>query len=105
MTQTEPLARAARRRHQRRTLGFVAILVTVMSLLFGVPLWTLVLAPAWPAVVTVIGTLTFVAGALAQPYLMFRGHGRRSDPAAVGIALRPMRSISRTPRRFSSCFS
>lgn len=82
MTQTEPLAHAAQRRHRQRVLGFGAILVTVMALLFGVPLWTLVLAPAWPPPVTLAGVLIFAVGALAQPYLMFRGHGRGSDLAA-----------------------
>jgi len=80
VTQTDAPARA--RRHRRRVLGFVAILVTVMALLFGVPLWTLVLAPSWPGPVTVFGVLVFVLAALAQPLLMFVGHGRGSDAVA-----------------------
>lgn len=82
MTQTESLSRTAQRRHRRRTAGFAATLTIVIALLFGVPLWTLVLAPAWPAPVTVIGVLVFGLAALAEPYLMYRGHGRGSDAAA-----------------------
>jgi predicted MPP superfamily phosphohydrolase len=80
---TETQAQTARRTHRRRVISFVAVLVSAMALLFGVPLWTLVLAPAWPGPVTAVGILIFVAGALAQPYLMFRGHGRGSDAMAV----------------------
>jgi hypothetical protein len=61
---------------------FVAVLVVVTALLFGVPLWTLVLAPAWPGPVTIVGTLAFGGAALAQPVLMYFGHGRQSDAAA-----------------------
>lgn len=88
MTQTEPRSHLAQRRQRRRAVGFAAVLVTVIALLFGVPLWTLVLAPDWPAPVTIIGVLVFGLGALTEPYLMFRGHGRGVDTAArVGDTL------------------
>jgi uncharacterized protein len=88
MTEAETIARTARRMHRRRVLGFAAVLTTVMALLFGVPLWTLVLAPAWPVPVLTIGIVIFAGGALALPLLMFRGHGRGSDAAArVGDAM------------------
>jgi predicted MPP superfamily phosphohydrolase len=83
VTETQTQARTARRLHRRRVLGFAAVLVTVIAMLFGVPLWTLVLAPAWPLPVTFVGTLIFAVGALAQPYLMFRGHGGHRDAAAT----------------------
>jgi predicted MPP superfamily phosphohydrolase len=63
-------------------LGFFAVLVTVMALLFGVPLWTLVLAPAWAGPVTVIGALILSASAVVLPVLMYRGHGRGNDVVA-----------------------
>jgi len=62
---------------------FFAVLVTAMALLFGVPLWTVVLAPGWAAPVTVAGTLALVVGALTMPYLMYRGHGRGDDTLAT----------------------
>jgi uncharacterized protein len=62
---------------------FVATLVVVLLLLFGVPWWTLVGGPArWPTPAVVAGTLVFLAAAVALPLLMVAGHGRRSDPAA-----------------------
>lgn len=63
---------------------FVATLVVVLLLLFGVPWWTLVGGPArWPTPAVIAGTLVFLAAAVALPLLMVAGHGpRRSDPAA-----------------------
>jgi predicted MPP superfamily phosphohydrolase len=68
----------------RRGVAFAAVLVTVLLLLNGVPWWGLVLAPDWPAPVTIIGTvLTFVA-LVGFPFVMIAGHGRRhNDPLAV----------------------
>jgi len=83
VTRTDAPAHAVRRTKRRRLAGFVAVLATVTALLFGVPLWTLVLAPAWPGAVTLAGTLAFIAAAVAQPLLMYLGHGRGSDAAAV----------------------
>jgi predicted MPP superfamily phosphohydrolase len=67
--------------HVRR----VAVVITLMLLLFGVPWWTLVVAgSAWPPAVLVTGTLVFAVAAAALPLLMVLGHGRRHvDWAAV----------------------
>ena len=56
----------------------LTLAVAIMLLLFGVPWWTL-LGPgaAWPTVVSVVGTLLFVAALVALPLLMMLGHGRR----------------------------
>ena len=67
---------------RRRIARVVASLGTAITLLFGVPLWTVVLAPAWPVPVTVIGCAALVLGAAGLPWLMFRGHGRGSDREA-----------------------
>jgi predicted MPP superfamily phosphohydrolase len=63
-----------RSRHWRRT----GVVLAIMLLLFGVP-WFTLLAPgaAWPTVVSVVGTLLFVAALVALPLLMMLGHGRR----------------------------
>jgi predicted MPP superfamily phosphohydrolase len=60
-----------------------ASLVVVLALLFGVPWWTLVAGSQSPTAVFVIGTVVFVAGALAMPPLMVWGHARSHDRAAV----------------------
>ena len=67
---------------RRRIVRLVGVLGTAITLLFGVPLWTVVLAPAWPVPVTVLGCLALGLGAAGLPLLMFRGHGRGSDPEA-----------------------
>ncbi len=68
----------------RRGLTRGLILVAVLSLLFGVPWWTIVGEPAWPAAVTVIGTVVFALALLAFPVLMYQGHSRKGrDRAAV----------------------
>jgi predicted MPP superfamily phosphohydrolase len=78
-----PVARnRGRRRRLRRAGSFFALLVTILALLFGVPWWTLVLAPGWPSPATTLGTLLFAAAAVAFPFVMFLGHGRRIDTAA-----------------------
>ena len=75
--QAGPAARSGRR--LRRT----AIVIGVLVLLFGVPLWTLVFAGAdWPLPVTVVGTVVFVVALVAFPFLMARGHARGLDWAA-----------------------
>ncbi|MDG4667082.1 metallophosphoesterase [Mycobacterium sp. 236(2023)] len=73
-------AAAPRRRRPWRRL---VIVLTIIALLFGVPWWTLVAAPSWPVVVTVIGSALFAAGLVALPTTMLAGHGRRRDGAAV----------------------
>ena len=72
----------APRRRRRGGRYFIAILLVVLSLLFGVPWWTLVLAPGWPVAVTAIGTVLIATVLAAFPVLMFRGHGRGIDWAA-----------------------
>jgi predicted MPP superfamily phosphohydrolase len=79
-TPAEALEPRARRRRGGRY--FIAVLLVVLALLFGVPWWTLVIAPHWPVAVTVIGTVIVVAALAAFPVLMFRGHGRGIDWAA-----------------------
>jgi uncharacterized protein len=59
-----------------------ATISAVLLLLFGVPWWTLVLAPRWPAAATAAGTLVFLAALLAFPVCMVVGHGRGSDRAS-----------------------
>jgi predicted MPP superfamily phosphohydrolase len=61
---------------------FTAVLVTVLGLLFGVPWWTLVMAPQWPVPVQVAGTMLFAVAVLAFPATMFLGHGRSLDWAS-----------------------
>jgi len=72
-------------RYSRRSLMIAAVLV----LLFLVPWWTLVAAPAWPTPVAVLGSVLIGLCFVGQPTLMFLGHGpRQSDPAgAVGDTL------------------
>jgi predicted MPP superfamily phosphohydrolase len=72
MAQTEE--RAATPSRARRRWRFLVVLVAVLALLFGVPWWTLVLAPDWPAAPTVAGTVLFGAAAVAFPWLMYLGH-------------------------------
>jgi uncharacterized protein len=69
-------------RRGRRMWRFIATLVVVLALLFGVPWWTLVFAPRWPLWITVAGSVIVVATLAAFPVLMFRGHGRGLDWAA-----------------------
>jgi uncharacterized protein len=72
-------------RRSRRQWRRLAVVLTVMLLLFGVPAWTL-LAPgaAWPPAATVTGALLLAAAFVALPLTMYVGHGRRHrDRAAV----------------------
>lgn len=68
-----------------RKLGRLAVVLTIVLLLFAVPWWTLLGAGTeWPPAVFVAGTLLFVVATGALPTLMVLGHGRRhSDRAAV----------------------
>lgn len=67
-----------------RGFRFVIVLVLVLLLLHSVPWSLLVMAPAWPAVVTLIGTAVFALMLVAFPLLMMRGHGKRhNDGLAV----------------------
>lgn len=60
--------------------GFLAVVLVVILLLFGVP-WLVVVLP-WPTPVATAGTVLFAVAAVAFPFLMFLGHGRGRDWAA-----------------------
>ncbi|TDV53552.1 metallophosphoesterase [Actinophytocola oryzae] len=75
MTQTEQRERPTVRRGL-----FPVVLVVAILLLFGVP-WLTVVLP-WATPVVVVGTVVFVAVAVAFPFLMFLGHARARDWAA-----------------------
>jgi len=77
VSETVPARSAAR---SLRPVLFALVLVTVLGLLFGVPWW--IITQAWPAPVSVVGTVVFAVALAALPALMFLGHGRRSDVAA-----------------------
>lgn len=67
-----------------RSYRRVLIVAVVVVLLFGLPAWTLLAGgEAWPWPVTALGALLFLAGAVALPLLMVRGHGRRGSDAAA----------------------
>ena len=86
MVQTEEV----RARPRRRWLPFMAVLLIVVGLLFGVPWWLLVVGgQAWPGWTVALGSALFLAGAVALPSGMVAGHGsRRSDTGAkVGDTL------------------
>ncbi|HET8660830.1 MAG TPA: metallophosphoesterase [Micromonosporaceae bacterium] len=71
-------------RQSLRALRIGLTLTTILALLFGVPWWTLVVAGAqWPAAVVAAGTVAFCGALVALPVLMYVGHGRRLDWAAV----------------------
>src|ERR1700716_2732481 len=83
MSQTEERERTARSGRRRR---FLAVVLTALVLLFGVPWWTLVLAgPDWPGPVVVAGTVVFAAAMFGLPWLMYLGHGRRGRDWAARI--------------------
>jgi predicted MPP superfamily phosphohydrolase len=68
----------------------VAITLTVMlTVMFGVPWYTLFLAGTrWPALVVILGTAVFAASMLAFLPLMYYGHRRHRDgPARIGDAI------------------
>ncbi|AZI57930.1 metallophosphoesterase [Nakamurella antarctica] len=71
-----------------RGLRFVLLLCAVILLLHALPYSLLVLAPAWPAGVTIALTAFFVLAMAAFPLLMIRGHGKRHQDrcALIGDA-------------------
>ncbi|MBP2336833.1 putative MPP superfamily phosphohydrolase [Saccharothrix coeruleofusca] len=71
----------------RRRLAFVAVLVTVATLLFWVP-WFGLFPPSaqWPWPVTVTSLLLFGTAYVAFPVLLVRAHGRRRSDRAARIA-------------------
>jgi uncharacterized protein len=69
-------------RRSSRVVFFVSALIIVLALLFGIPWWTLIAAPSWPAPVVAIGSVLVILALAAFPALMFLGHGRARDWAA-----------------------
>ncbi len=55
---------------------FLPILIGVLLLLHGIPWWRLVLAPHWPAAVTVIGSAFALVALIGFPLAMWKGHGK-----------------------------
>ncbi|OLR94553.1 metallophosphoesterase [Actinokineospora bangkokensis] len=81
MSQTDQRDQAA---PARPRLPFLAVAVTAVLLLFGVPWWLLVLGGQdWPGAVVAVGTVVFAAGAVALPLLMVAGHAKGSDAASL----------------------
>ncbi len=83
-------ARPARHQRSRRQWSRLAVVVTIMVILFGVPWWTLLAAgTGWPDGVVVAGSLVFVAAFVGLPAMMMWGHGRRHRDwaATIGDAL------------------
>jgi predicted MPP superfamily phosphohydrolase len=74
--------RPAVRRRRGRPSRFLMVVVTALVLLFGVPWAVLILVPAWPAPVTILGTIIFGVALVAFVPLMVFGHGRGHDWAA-----------------------
>ena len=65
---------------RRRLPGpFLLIVITVLLLLHGLPWWRLVVAPQWPAAVTVAGTILAIVAMIGVPFAMIHGHGRRAS--------------------------
>lgn len=70
-------AEPAEHTRSRRKWFRLAVVSAVLTLLFGVPWWTLLSAGTrWPTAMVVIGSVVFAAGFVALPVLMMRGHGR-----------------------------
>ena len=70
-------AEPAEHTRSRRKWFRLAVVSAVVTLLFGVPWWTLLSAGTrWPTAMVVIGSAVFAAGFVALPVLMMRGHGR-----------------------------
>lgn len=65
--------------------GRVLALVAILLLMFGVPWWTVVGEPAWPAAITVAGTVVFGLAMVGFPVLMFLGHRSRGRDWAAKI--------------------
>jgi predicted MPP superfamily phosphohydrolase len=82
---SEVRAESAPRTRGRRRWRRLAIVLTVMAILLGVPWWTLLSpAAAWPGPVVVAGTVVLVAMFVGLPVMTTLGHGRRHlDWAAV----------------------
>ena len=74
----------ARPRRRGRNARWLATIIAVLALLFGVPYVTLVVSgQSWPEAVVVVATIVFAGTLLMFPWAMFRGHGRGRDRLAV----------------------
>ncbi len=62
---------------RRRPTAFLIVAVLVLVLLHGLPWWRLVIAPQWPAAVTVAGSAVALLAVVTFPIAMVAGHGRR----------------------------
>lgn len=87
MTNAGEITARPRRRSRRPPFGVVVAVVE--ALLFGVPWWLLVVGgQAWPGWLVAVGSLVFLAGAVALPWGMAVGHGQGRDVGAkVGDAV------------------
>ena len=72
----------AARPHLPRPVAVVAVLVTVVGVLFSVPWWTLVASAEWGTAGFAAGSVLFGGAAVALPVLMFLGHARGRDGAS-----------------------
>ena len=60
------------------------MVLAIIALLFGAPWWILTASgQAWPPAAVAIAIVLFAGTAVAFPFLMFRGHGRSHDAAAI----------------------
>src|SRR3954462_15390314 len=81
---SDQAVQAAPARRSLRPYFFGVTITAILFLLFGVPWWVLVASGAqWPTPVTVTGTVVFAAAMVGFVPLMFLGHARGRDWAAV----------------------
>jgi uncharacterized protein len=80
---TTPERPPRRPRSPRRAGPPRLLLIVIPLVLFGVPWWTLVGAPGWPATVTAAGAALAALTLAALPTLMVSGHGRRQSDVAA----------------------
>jgi predicted MPP superfamily phosphohydrolase len=64
-------------RRSLRVARFVATIAGILTLLFGLPWWTIVASAHWPGPAVAAGTAGFAAALMVFPVLMYVGHGRR----------------------------
>jgi hypothetical protein len=64
-------------RRSLRVARFVATIAGILTLLFGLPWWTIVASAHWPGPGVAAGTAGFAAALMVFPVLMYVGHGRR----------------------------
>jgi predicted MPP superfamily phosphohydrolase len=64
-------------RRSLRVARFVATIAGILTLLFGLPWWTIVASGHWPGPAVAAGTAGFAAALMVFPVLMYVGHGRR----------------------------